>query len=629
MADLLSTAVSALQTYRRGLDVTSHNIANVGTDGYTRQRMETATREAQPYGNGWVGTGVDATTVRRVYDEFVTLQTRSSTTSYEEQAAYASLAERINNLYASSSTGLSATLQKFANALQGVANAPSSLSARQVLLSEANSLATQMNSYSTTLSTIASELNQRVTSATDEVNSLATALADLNGKIVTAQARTGQPPNDLLDQRDGLLDQLAARVAVTTVRQDDGALNVFVGTGQPLVLGTQSATLATGPDPFDASRLTVSVSTPAGFVDITSSLTGGEIGGLLAFRDGMLDPARNALGQLAIGIASLVNEQQADGMDLNGQLGQALFAVGPAEALPSADNLGTGQVGVTRLDATRITTANYRLELGGGTWSLRNAQTGAAVAMTGSGTAADPFVADGLAIVVPAGAVDGDEFQLRPTQNAAVGMKVLVTDPSSIAAAVPVVGNTATSNTGSARLGTLSVVDATNPNLRATASIVFSSPTTYSIDGGPAQAYVAGQPIVANGWSLMLEGTPAAGDTFGVKDNSTGVGDNRNILALADRLGKPYLDGGRTSLNGAIGRVVADVGVQTRQAQVSRDALEVVQQDAIAARDSVSGVNLDEEAANIIRYQQAYQAAAQVVQVANETFTTLLGALSR
>ncbi|HWJ05884.1 MAG TPA: flagellar hook-associated protein FlgK [Steroidobacteraceae bacterium] len=629
MADLLSTAVSALQTYRRGLDTTSHNIANVGTTGYSRQRIETVTREAMPYGNGWVGTGVDVSTVRRVYDEFVTMQARSSTTSYEEQAAYASLAERINNLYASSTTGLSATLQKFSNALQSVANAPSSSSARQVMLSEANTLAAQMNSYATTLNGIASELNQRVTSGVNEVNSLATAIADLNDKIVVAQNRTGQPPNDLLDQRDVLLDELSAKVAVTTLRQDDGSINVFIGTGQPLVLGRQASKLVIGPDEFDASRLQVSMQTTSGAVDVTKSLTGGEIGGLLQFRDGMLEGARNSLGQLAVGIASLVNEQQAQGMDLHGQMGKALFAVGGVETLRSANNTGTGSLSVTRADATKLTTSNYRLELAAGTWSLRNADTGAAVPMTGSGTAADPFVADGLEIVVPAGAVDGDEFQIRPTQNAAIGMKVLFTDPSSLAAAVPVIASTASANTGSGRLGELSVVDATNPALRTTASIVFSSPTSYSIDGGPAQTYVPGQPIVANGWSLMLEGTPAAGDTFGVKDNSTGVGDNRNFLTLADRLGKPYLDDGKTSLSGAIGRVVADVGVQTRQAQVSRDALAAVQQDAIAAKDSVSGVNLDEEAANLIRYQQAYQAAAQVVQVANETFNTLLGAIAR
>ena len=629
MADLLSTAVSALQTYRRGLDTTSHNIANVGTEGYSRQRMEAATREAQPYGNGWIGSGVQTQSIRRVYDEFVALQSRSASSSLGQQNSFAALAERVNTLYADSSTGLSATLQKFANAVQGVATAPSSMAARQVLLSEADALATQMNDYGNRLAQLNEEVNQRLAAAVGEVDSLATALADVNARIVQATNRSGQPPNDLLDQRDHLLDELATKVAVNTVAQDDGSLNVFIGTGQPLVLGTQVSTLATGTDNFDASRLAVSLRTPSGAVDVTRNLTGGEIGGLLDFRAGILDPAHNSIGQLAIGVAGVVNAQQQVGMDLAGRAGLPLFEVGEVTVLPSFGNAGGASVAVTRTDAGALTTADYVLGHSGGAWTLRRADTGAAVALGGSGTAADPFVADGLEFVVSGGAADGDAFLVRPTRDAAIGMGVLQTDPARLAAALPVAAAAGAANTGSARPGALAVTDASNANLRATATIVFTSATTYSIDGGPAQAYVAGQPIAANGWSLRLDGAPASGDRFTVGDNATGVGDNRNFLALAGRLSEPYLDGGTTSINGAIGRLVADIGVQTRQAQVSREALAVAQQDALAARESVSGVNLDEEAANLIRYQQAYQAAAQVVQVANATFDTLLAAVAR
>ncbi len=629
MADLLSTAVSALQTYRRGLDATSHNIANVGTEGYSRQRMETATREAQPYGSGWLGSGVQVTGIRRVYDEFVALQARSGSSSLQQQTAFASLAERVNTLYADSSTGLSATLQKFANALQDVATAPSSMAARQVLLSEANALATQMNDYGTRLGQLNDEVNQRLTAAVGEVNSLASAIADLNAKIVSATNRSGQPPNDLLDQRDTLLDELAAKVSVNTVPQDDGSLNVFIGTGQPLVLGTQASALTTGPDSFDISRLAVSLRTPAGSVDVTRNLTGGEMGGLLDFRGAVLDPARNSLGQLAVGIAATVNLQQQAGMDLGGRMGIALFGVGAVAVQPAFANSGGASVAVTRGDASQLTTADYVLESSAGSWTLRRADTGAAVAMTGTGTAADPLVAEGLAFVVSGSAASGDSFLVRPTQDAASGMQVLFRDPARVAAALPVVAGTGAANAGSARPGALSVTDPANPALRTAATIVFTSATTYTVDGGPAQAYAAGQPVTANGWSLRLEGSPAAGDTFTVRDNSSGTGDNRNILALAARLSQPYLDGGTTSINGALGRIVADIGVQTRQAQVSRDALAVVQRDALATRDSVSGVNLDEEAANMIRYQQAYQAAAQIVQVANATFDALLGAIAR
>jgi flagellar hook-associated protein 1 FlgK len=230
-------------------------------------------------------------------------------------------------------------------------------------------------------------------------------------------------------------------------------------------------------------------------------------------------------------------------------------------------------------------------------------------------------------LVVSGAATDGDQFLVRPTQDAAVGMGVLFTDPALLAAATPVIAASGPSNAGSVKPGALTVTDGANANLRTAATISFTSATTYTINGGTAQTFTPGQPIAFNGWSLQLDGTPASGDTFTVGNNANGVGDNRNFLALGTALNRPYLEGGTTSINGVIGRVVANVGVQTRQAQISRDALSIVQRDALSARDSVSGVNLDEEGANLIKYQQAYQAAAQVIQVANATFDALLGAI--
>jgi flagellar hook-associated protein 1 FlgK len=238
-------------------------------------------------------------------------------------------------------------------------------------------------------------------------------------------------------------------------------------------------------------------------------------------------------------------------------------------------------------------------------------------------------VADGLSFVVSGAASDGGVLR-RPDQVlVAVDMAVLFSDPSRLAAALPVTASTSASNTGSAKPGELAITDPANANLRATATISFTSATTYTINGGAAQAFTPGQAIQFNGWSLQLEGTPAAGDSFTVGDNANGVGDNRNFLALGSALSQPYLDGGTTSINAALGRAVADVGVRTHQSQIGRDALAIVQRDAISARDSVSGVSLDEEAANLVRYQQAYQAAAQVVQVANSIFDSLLGAIRR
>jgi flagellar hook-associated protein 1 FlgK len=343
----------------------------------------------------------------------------------------------------------------------------------------------------------------------------------------------------------------------------------------------------------------------------------------------VVDPARRTLGQLAVGLADAVNSQQRAGMTLSGALGSDLFAVGGVQVLANEMNSGSGSVVVARADPGQLAAADYVFEFGGSGWSLRRADTGAAVAMSGSGTAADPFRADGLEFVVSGGASAGDRFLVRSTFGAASGAQVLLTDPASFAAALPVRAAAADTNGGSASAANLSVLDPANPALRTTATITFTTATTYSIDGGPDTAFTAGAPIDFNGWRLELGGTPAAGDVFTVSSNATGLGDNRNALAMVDALSGPALDGGTASLADVFGRLVADVGVQTRQAQLSRDALAVVQGDTRAAIDSVSGVNLDEEAANLVRLQQAYQAAAQVVRVADSLFDTLLGAIGR
>lgn len=630
MADLLSSGVSGLLAFQRALDTTSHNIANVSTDGYSRQRVLIGTRPAQAYGNGWVGQGANVQTTQRVYDDFIAAQTRTTSSSLEHLDIYASNAERLNNMFGDSATGLSATLQNFVNAFQSVANSPASVPARQVLLSEANTLKQRLQFFDSRLDDIGGEVNSRIKGEVAEVNSLAEGIARLNTEITTGIARTGgQPPNDLLDQRDNLLDQLSQKVAVNVVRQDGGTVNVFVGNGQPLVLGANVNKLTTVQDQYDASRLTIAMQTPGASVDISRNISGGVLGGLLDFRSEQLDPARNALGRIAVALTDVVNTQHGEGIDLSGALGGDLFEVGDPEALASGLNSGSGTVGVTRADAGALTGRDYVLEMTGGGWELRDSLTGAAVPMTGSGTTADPFVVDGLEIEVGGTADTGDSFLIRPTSGAITDMDVLITDPSRIAAAAPIRTAAITGNSGSGAISAGEVLDGTDAQLRAPVTIQFLSANTYSINGAGSFAYTDGGDIDVNGWRVQVSGTPAAGDSFTVSDNTSGTGDNRNALLLSDALKSPVLNNGTTSLGSAVGEFVGSIGVATRQAQVNRDAQNVVYEESLAAKDAVSGVNLDEEAANLLKYQQAYQAAAQLIRVADTMFQTLLAATER
>jgi flagellar hook-associated protein 1 FlgK len=639
MANFLSTGVSGLLAFQRAIDATSQNIANVSTPGYSRQTAQMVTRQAQMTGNGWVGSGVDVATTTRAYDDMIAEQVRVASSSFGNLDAYTTLMNRVNDMFSNTTTGITPSVQKFANAMQDVANNPTNSSSRQVLLSEANGLTDRMKSYNTQLNELGNQIETQITGEVTEVSTLSKGIADLNVQIADAYARSSQPPNDLLDQRDQLLDKLSTHVDINTVKQGDGQVNVFIGSGQPLVVGKDASSLVATTDPYDPSRHTIGLKGLSGTpVDITASITGGSLGGAMAFRSEVLDPTRNTLGRISVALTDTINSQHKAGIDLTGTQGGDLFKVGAVQVLANSGNTGTGVPAVTRTNVGALTTSDYILQKTAAaslpatptdTWALRNVNTGATVTMAGTGTALDPFTADGLSMVVNGTAKVGDRFEIRPTRLATGGLDVVITDPSKIAAAAPIRTSATSANTGTGTISAGSVVDATNASLRTTSTIAFIDASTYSINGAGTFTYTADQPITINGASVTISGAPKAGDTFTIRDNTGGTGDNRNMLALSDSLSKGVIENGTTSINSSTSQLVGQIGSTTRQVTASRDAQQIVQKEASDARDSVSGVNLDEEAANLIKYQQAYQAAAQMIKVASQLFETLLAATGR
>jgi flagellar hook-associated protein 1 FlgK len=625
MGDALTTGVSGLLALQRALDVTSNNIANANTPGYSVERANLQELPAQQTGRGYVGSGVEVASITRSYDEALAQQVRSSQSSYSGYNTFATQAAQVDNLLSAQGSGLGATLQNFANALQNVANSPSSTAQRQVLLSQAQALTQQLQSYDGQLSQFSSSLESQIGTNVTQINSLASGIASLNSQIATGLA-SGQTPNDLLDQRDQLIDQLSQYVSVSTSTQSDGQTNVFIGTGQPLVTGGTSQALTTIQDPYDATRHEVGLQGPSGAVDITAQISGGSLGGLLSARSQVLDTTRNALGQISVGVATLMNQQQAAGMDLTGAAGAAMFSVGGVQSLGATSNGGAATVSTSITSLGSLSTDDYKLQFSGGSWQLSDVTTGQAVAMTGSGTVASPFAAAGLSIVVSGAAANNDSFLIRPTAAATLGLTLLLNSPAQIAAAAPIQAAAASSNTGTAAISPGSVLDPSNPQLLTTATISFLTPTTYQINGAGNFAYTPGSAISANGWSVTISGAPAAGDTFTVSRNSAGSGDNRNALAMVSALSGAALNGGTTSLNDAANNLIGQVGVITQQAQSSASVQQGINQDAVTARSNVSGVNLDEEAANLLRFQQAYQACAQLISASNTMFNSLIAA---
>jgi flagellar hook-associated protein 1 FlgK len=629
---MLNVALTGLRAFQSALNTTSHNITNANTPGYSRQRVDLTTQTPAGYGGLTTGSGVMITGISRSADDLLAAQMRRASSAYSRLDAYADKAGSMNTLFADSQTGLSATLQKFTNALQGVANTPASVSSRQVLLSEAGGLVTRLKTYESRLDDIEAGVNDQLRAETASINSIAQNIAQLNEQIAQASGNGLSPPNDLLDARDQQLADLAGRVDTSVVRQDDGSVNVFIGKGQPLVLGKLVSNLVAQQDNFQPDRVTLAISSPSGSIDVTGSLSGGTIGGLMDFRREMLDPARNELGRMAVALTDVTNAQHRAGQDLNGNLGGDFFAVGPAQALSSRNNDGTAALTVTRTSTGQLGTDDYVVSFESGSWRVQRSNGGQPVPYTLGGGGELQF--EGLSVSVSGTAQQGDRFLVKPTGTAIDGLQVLVRDPAQIAAAAPIRTSAASTNSGGATISAGDVLDPTNAALRDTVRIEFTGPGNWrALNSSNAViatgAYSAGGNIDVNGWRVQVGGTPATGDTFTVASNTGGTGDNRNALKLAAVLTRNVLGNGTESLDAASTRLVSSVGVATNGANASLDAQKIVYDNSKSAIDELSGVNLDEEAANLMRFQQAYQAAAQMIRVAQTIFDSIIASVGR
>ncbi len=639
---IMNTAISGLIAAQRALTTTSHNIANINTPGYSRQVTVLESLSPQFSGSGFIGKGVEVSTIKRLHDEFLTVQLRSSTSSNAENEIFFELASRVDNLVADEQTGLSPALLNFFNTVQDVADIPSSITARQTMISEASSLAARFQFIDGQLSVLTDDIRTGLKQDITSINSLATAIADINERIVNGINRNvSVQPNDLLDQRDELVRKLSELVSVSTTLQGDGALNVFTGNGHPIVLGQVTSNFnisETFPGNFD-----IVLSSPFSTLNITDDLRGGNIGGLLRFQQEMLDPTLNSLGRLATGLAETFNDQHRLGMNLDGDIDVPFFSPGAAQVLPLAG--AVNNIAASIVDSTALTVSDYNLTFNGGTsYTLTRLSDGQTTAIDTLG--ASPFTTatiDGFTLTITAGASAGDEYIVRPVINGARDLGVAITDPRKIAAADPLRSGEAVNvnglptNTGSAIISQADTSTLAGLPLLSSITLTFDATLNQFNISAPPGGTLAYNPVTegsgkqfsiaaAGNATFTISGTPANGDRFVIENNTNADGDNRNALLLAGLQSQPVLLGGTASYQDTYGQLVAEAGTQTRQVEISSLAIGSLLDQAIEARESFSGVNLDEEAANMLRFQQAYQAAAQLISTADRLFQDLINA---
>ncbi len=626
MSSVLSTGTSALLAFQRALATTSHNVANIKTPGYSRQKVDFATANPQNYGYGDVGNGTRITDVRRVADQLAISRLLDGSGELARLKQLSTMADRVDAMFSDASTNVAGVWSNFFDSVSGLSSNASGSADRQNVLDSGKTLANRFQQLNTQLNNLNGEVNNGLIAGATEINRLAQEIAQLNGSI-GSNAATAAP--DLLDRRDQLIANLVGYTGGNAVMQDGGIMNVYTAGGQALVVGTTASKVTTVTDPYQPERLQLALESQGQKITIDGKTLGGQIGGLLEFRNTVLTPAQAELGKLAIGMASSFNDVHRQGADLYGNMGGDFFTIGNPRITANSSNTGTASMSASFGDLSKLDGQNIVMKFDGTQWQATRADTGATIPMTGTGTAADPLVLNGVSLVMSGTPTKDDRFLLQPTAGVAGSMEVAISDTSRIAAAAPIKGSAAMANTGTGKLTGVKVTDAGNPALRNPAAIVFTNATEYTIDGVGPNTYTAGQTITANGWSFVLDGAPKQGDTFNIGPTPAGSSDNSNALLLAKVEQAKTFNDGTITLSGALGGLTTQVGAAARSAEYSLMAQQVITDQAQAARDSISGVNLDEEASDMLRLQQAYQAASQLISTADTMFQTILGAVSR
>ena len=665
---LMSIGTTAMFANYASMQTTGHNIANAQTPGYSRQTVDLASAGGQNTGAGFFGKGVNVVTVQRASDQFLTSQAQTASSMAAMDDTHAANLQLMETVFPPGDTGMGAAVGSFMNAFVDLANNPSDSSARQVILSDAAEVADRFATAGAQLDRLQVGVTADLTSSVAQLNQMAAQVATLNGNIALLQGSSAAP-NDLLDQRDQLIKQIGKLVKVSTIPANDGTMGVFIAGGQRLVLGTEAQQLVVTPDPSDASRSAISISDSGSPHQLSGSLlVGGSISGLINYQNDDLVAARNQLGQLAAAVSARVNQVQGFGIDMSSPSGPGnpVFAVGGPVAIPNANNARNANggfaatVSLTVSDGSQLKASDYTLAAdpaSAGNFIVTRSADGVQFSMVPNGSdftytrrsdgAAMGDSVDGFKIAINGSLASGDTFQLEPVGQAASGMTRVLDDPAGLAAASPMTAVMGNANKGTASVAGLGVVDSSNdPSVSAAISFTDANgdyaytltDASGNVTASGNATWTPGQPIQLNGFALNLNGVPASGDTVSVVKTTHPESNNGNALAMVALRDEAFvgndmqLDGtlqnGQTATD-AYASVLANVGVRVQSAKTSSTLSDATSQQADNAVAAKSGVNLDEEAGRLIQFQQGYQAAAKVLQVAQAVFDTLLQIASR
>ena len=642
---LINIGTRALQANQLALQVTGNNIANVNTPGYSRQNVVMQNLPGQFTGSGFVGKGVDVKTIERKLDEYLNRQSNVATSNFSLDKTRSEKFKQLENIFERGPNGLGAAVSDMMNAFADVAASPTDLTARSVALTRVDEASSRFVAASNRIGDLQRSIELEAENKVDLVNNLAKNIADINLQISRTNG-IGQPPNDLLDRRDQMVREMNQYVKTTSILASDGTLGVFLANSQPLVLNSNVAKLSLEEDSYGdkTQKKLVITRNNTKFTLEENSLGGGELAGLLRFQNSDMSEARNLLGRMAVTITTELNNQHKLGLDLDGNVGTDLLkpiSFTGENILSPSDGTNTPglQLGISVKNAANLVPSDYLVSFDtDSTGKVIRQSDGKSFAFPTSG-ATSPLIAevDGLSFSITSSGVtpaQGDRFLIKPFSTASSGMGSLFSTPRALAVASPVVGAMGTSNKGSLQQTSLKALT-NDPGVMAPVTISFTSATTFTrSDMAGTFAYSPGSAIKSNDWEVVLQGAPQNGDTFSIYDitdsNSIKTDfkfNSGNASAMMNLRDKALFD--NATMTDGYASLISQVGVRAQSASYTAEVSSNISQNLETARSGVSGVNLDEEAAKLLQFQQAYQASSKMIQISQTLFDNLMQSVGR
>jgi flagellar hook-associated protein 1 FlgK len=661
---LYQSGVSGLLAAQQQLATTGHNISNVNTEGYTRQRADQSASLGLNNGNNYIGGGTYIQDITRLYDQFSHKEQVMNQSNLSNADSLNARLTQLDQVMSTSGQAVVGSLDQFYQAVNGVADNPNDSGLRSIVLNQASVLSTNFNELTENFDKMTKAVNGEIDQVATRISEISNELAKINETIMQSQnIQQGGQPNDLLDKRDQLIGELSEFTRVTTLKDSNNVMTVMIGQGNTLVAGITPMTLQVNAGDPDAQQTELRLVSGSSSVALNGSTLGGSLAASFEFRDQHLDQTRTEIDRLAMAISSTLNDSQASGLDLNGLQGANIFTDINTSALQQgrvsapSSNGGTLQAKVNITDVSLLSTDEFEVRYNGSIYTITNTNTGQSenLGAKNTGTHATSF---GFEFIETGGDPDTDDsFIINPTKNSASLMQATLTDGNAIAASTAIVVTPSSNNVSN---GKVEITSVSNPfaakAYEVTVDVYETPPLAPPASQAPTgifeyRVYNTAPPSASiasgtynSGYSAVIDipaGSPdfqieISGDLFGsgtnaretfTLGNAFGVGNGNHAVAMAKTQELGVTNGGKETFSKSLAVSTSVVGAKASNAELTADTAQALFTQAYNRNQSTSGVNLDEEAANLLKFQQAYQAASQIISTANTIFDTILAAV--